>query len=83
MNYIALTLFSVTQSVELSTKIFAGMLVNFKMVGLYTKDVPEYHIKQFQIVETLRSELPKLFKHLDRLKIDLSMFSCEWIMTLF
>ncbi len=53
------------------------------MIGLYTSEVPEYHFKQFQLVQTLKQELPFLFKHLDRLKIDLSMFTCEWIMTLF
>ena len=83
MNYIAATLYSNLQEVELTVSVFAGMIAAKKLRGLFSSTVPEYHLRAFVLSQLIKLHLPFLHTHLTKFKVKMDMIYCEWLMTLF
>lgn len=83
MNFIAHAIYEHTQDVDLSIEIFSGLIVEKSLVGLYSGNVPEYHLQAFVLERCIAHSLPTLHSHFKRLGVKLDMFTCEWIMTFF
>lgn len=47
MNYIAHTIYQATKSVNDSVSVFAGLIINRSLAGLFSDQVPEYHLRAF------------------------------------
>jgi len=83
MNYIAVALQSYLQETETTIGIFIGMISSKKLKGLFTGNVPEYHLQSFVLKQIIKWALPNLHAHLGRVKFNLEMILCNWLMTLF
>jgi hypothetical protein len=47
MNYLAHTIYESTLDINSTVTIFCGMIINRQLAGLFSDQVPEYHLRAF------------------------------------
>ena len=83
MNYIAATLFVCLKDAELTFNMFLSLLVHRNLLPLFRNQVPEFHLRNYVLSELIKEQFPQLHAHFKRFKLELSVLTAHWLMTLF
>lgn len=75
MNYVAACLLSYLEDEELTFDIFMALIVHKRLLPLWFRDVPEYHLRGFILDKLIRRKVPKLHAHFQRLNLNLEMMT--------
>ena len=83
MNYVAATLLSYLEDEELTFVVFMSLIVHKRLLPLWFRDVPEYHLRNFILDQLIKRRVPRLHAHFQKLNLNLEMLTSTWVMTLF
>ena len=83
MNYIAATLFASLKDAELTFNVFTSLLVHRSLLPLFRNQVPEFHLRNHVLSGLIKEHFPLVHAHFKRFKLELSVLTAHWLMTLF
>ena len=83
MNFIAGALINFIDDEERCFWIFLSFIDNIDMNNLYTKNMPDYSIRVYQLNYYIKEYFPELSFHFKKHQINPDVFFSKWILTIF
>ena len=83
MNFIAGALINFIDDEERCFWIFLSFIDNIDMSNLYTKNMPDYNIRVYQLNYYIKEYFPELSFHFKKHQINPDVFFSKWILTIF
>ena len=83
MNFIAGALINFIDDEERCFWIFLSFIDNIDMNNLYTKNMPDYSIRVYQLNYYIKEYFPELSIHFKKHQINPDVFFSKWILTIF
>ena len=83
MNFIAGALINCFDNEEKCFWIFLSFIDNIEMNSLYSKNLPDYSIRVYQLSAFIKEYFPELATHFKKNQINLDVFFSKWILTIF
>jgi hypothetical protein len=83
MNFIAGTLIYIFDSDEKAFWAFLALLKNYEISQLYTRNMPDYDLRVFQLNHYVKLYFPDIYYHFKNNKIPFDLLYSKWFITLF